>query len=51
MVKVMIVEDEGLFRDMLKISLGFVPNLEVVDAVADGGTAIQAAIAWNPMSS
>ena len=48
MVKVMIVEDEGLFRDMLKISLGFVPNLEVVDAVADGGTAIEAANRLEP---
>ena len=27
MVNVMIVEDEGLFRDMLKISLGAVPNM------------------------
>jgi DNA-binding NarL/FixJ family response regulator len=42
-VKVMIVEDEGLFRDMLKISLGSLPNLEVVEAVADGGAAIEAA--------
>ena len=39
MVKVLIVEDEGLFRDMLKISLGSIPNLEVVDAVSDGEAA------------
>jgi DNA-binding NarL/FixJ family response regulator len=44
----MIVEDEGLCRDMLKISLGFVPNLQVVDAVADGGTAIEAANRLEP---
>ena len=43
MVKVLIVEDEGLFRDMLKISLGSIPNLEVVGAVSDGGSAIEAA--------
>ena len=43
MVKVLIVEDEGLFRDMLKISLGSIPNLEVVDAVSDGEAAIEAA--------
>jgi DNA-binding NarL/FixJ family response regulator len=43
MVKVMIVEDEGLFRDMLKISLGSVPHLEVVEAVSDGNRAIETA--------
>jgi DNA-binding NarL/FixJ family response regulator len=43
MIKVMIVEDEGLFRDMLKISLGSVPNLEVVEAVSDGNRAIETA--------
>jgi DNA-binding NarL/FixJ family response regulator len=48
MIKVMIVEDEGLFRDMLKISLGSVPNLEVVEAVADGGAAIEAASRLSP---
>ena len=43
MVSVLIVEDEGLFRDMLKISLSSIPNLEVVDAVSDGEAAIEAA--------
>ena len=43
MVSVLIVEDEGLFRDMLKISLGSIKNLDVVDAVADGNAAIEAA--------
>lgn len=47
-VKVVIVEDEGLFRDMLKISLGSLSNLEVVDAVADGSAAIEAASRLNP---
>ena len=41
MVKVLIVENEGLFRDMLKISLGAIPNIEIVDAVCDGNAAIQ----------
>ena len=41
MVKVLIVENEGLFRDMLKISLGAIPNLEIVGAVCDGNAAIQ----------
>ncbi|MFQ6026005.1 MAG: response regulator transcription factor [Dehalococcoidia bacterium] len=48
MVKIMIVEDEGLFRDMLKISLSSLPNLEVVDAVADGNTAIECANRLDP---
>jgi DNA-binding NarL/FixJ family response regulator len=43
MIRVLIVEDEGLFRDMLKISLSAIPNLEVVDAVSDGRTAIETA--------
>ncbi|MDP6228096.1 MAG: response regulator [Dehalococcoidia bacterium] len=43
MIRVLIGEDEGLFRDMLKISLSAIPNLEVVDAVSDGKTAIDAA--------
>ena len=43
MVSVLIVEDEGLFRDMLKISLSSIPDLEVVAAVSDGASAIEAA--------
>ena len=43
MVSVLIVEDEGLFRDMLRISLGSIPNLEVVGAVSDGEAAIESA--------
>ena len=43
MVRILIVEDEGLFRDMLKISLGLLPNLEVVGAVSDGSAAVEAA--------
>ncbi len=48
MVNVMIVEDEDLFRDMLKLTLGAVPNMEVVAAVADGNAAIDAANRYNP---
>ena len=43
MVRILIVEDEGLFRDMLKISLGSLPDLEVVGAVSDGIAAVEAA--------
>ena len=42
MVKVVIVENEVLFRDMLKISLEAIPNLEIVGGVCDGNAAIQA---------
>ena len=48
MVKVLIVENEGLFRDMLKISLGPIPNMEIVDAVCDGLTAIQTSSQLQP---
>ncbi len=43
MVRILIVEDEGLFRDMLKISLSSIPGMEVVGAVSDGDAAIEAA--------
>ncbi|MCH2536997.1 MAG: response regulator transcription factor [Dehalococcoidia bacterium] len=48
MVKVLIVENEGLFRDMLKISLGSIPNMEIVDVVCDGLTAIQTSSQLQP---
>lgn len=48
MVKVLIVENEGLFRDMLKISLGSIPNMEIVDAVSDGHAAIQTSSQLQP---
>ena len=48
MIRVLIVEDEGLFRDMLKISLGAIPNLKVVDAVSDGRTPIETADRLKP---
>ena len=37
MTKVMIVEDDGLFRDLLSISLSYIPEVEVVQVVSDGG--------------
>lgn len=48
MVKVMIVEDEGLLRDMLRISLNGIPNIEVVEAVGDGASAVEAANRLKP---
>jgi DNA-binding NarL/FixJ family response regulator len=48
MVKVMIVEDEGLLRDLLKTCLSVIPNLEVVEAVEDANSAVEAADRVNP---
>ena len=48
MVKVLFVENEGLFRDMLKISLGSITNMEIVDAVSDGHAAIQTSSQLQP---
>ncbi len=48
MIKVLIVEDEGLFRDMLAASLCQQPNLQVVEAVGDGASAILAARRHQP---
>ena len=42
MIRVLIVEDQGLFRDMLRISLSSYSNLEIVDAVATGEEALKA---------
>lgn len=47
-IKILIVEDEGLFRDMLTISLGAIPNIEIVGAVSDGKAAVEAAIQVKP---
>ena len=47
-VKILIVEDEGLFRDMLTISLGSIPNIEIVGAVSDGKAAVEAAAQMKP---
>lgn len=44
----LIVEDEPLFRDMLRISLGGHSNLEVVGAVADAESAVKAAEELSP---
>lgn len=43
MTKVMIVEDQGLYRDLLRCSLAGSSNLEVVGAAADGETAVRLA--------
>lgn len=46
--RVMIVEDQGLFRDMLRACLGNQPGLAVVGAASDGCSAIQLASTVRP---
>ena len=47
-IKIMIVEDEGLFRDMLQVALAERDGLEVVGAVGDGVSAIRMARELKP---
>ncbi|MBX5492806.1 MAG: response regulator transcription factor [Chloroflexi bacterium] len=42
-VRVLVIEDEGLFRDMLQTALAMQPTVEVVAAVATGEAAIREA--------
>jgi DNA-binding NarL/FixJ family response regulator len=42
-VRVLVLEDEGLFRDMLQTALAANPSIEVVGAVASGEAAIREA--------
>lgn len=39
-IRVLIVEDEGLFRDMLRIALSSLPDIEVVGSSSNGQDAI-----------
>ena len=48
MTRVMIVEDDGLFRDLLSISLNYIPDVEVVEVVSDGRSAINLANQLHP---
>ena len=48
MIDVLIVEDEGLFRDMLKTALDSYDNLQVLDAVSSGADAIRVAREMKP---
>ena len=46
--KVMIVEDEGLFRDLLHVSLAAQPAFEVVGVATDGESAVRLARELSP---
>ena len=48
MIRVLIVEDQGLFRDMLKISLASFGDLEVLDAVGSGTEGVRLAKELEP---
>ncbi len=45
---VLLVEDNDVFRDALELMLGVVPDVRVVGAVADGRTAVSAAVDLQP---
>lgn len=47
-IHVLVVEDEGLYRDMLVIALKSTPGLEVVGAASDGQAALAAATELRP---
>ncbi len=47
-IKVVLVEDEGLFRDLLRIVLSESPRLEIVGSFADGESALAAAPCLQP---
>ncbi len=42
-VRVLVIEDEGLFRDMLQTALAAQPSIQVVGAVASGEAAVREA--------
>lgn len=47
-VRVVLVEDEGLYRDLLRVSLQQSPRIEVVGAFPDGETALAEAVKLKP---
>ncbi|MBD0291153.1 MAG: response regulator transcription factor [Thermoleophilia bacterium] len=47
-ISVLVVEDNDVFRDALELMLGFVPDLRVAGAVADGEEAVHACAALRP---
>ncbi len=47
-VRVMLVEDNDVFREALELMLGMRDEVEVVAGVADGGVAVDAALEHHP---
>jgi DNA-binding NarL/FixJ family response regulator len=48
MVRVLVVEDNDVFRDALEVVLGLTPDLEVAAAAADAASALEACAAGCP---
>ncbi len=47
-VRIVLVEDNEVFRDALELLLGMRPDVEVVASVGDGTAAVEAAIEHRP---
>jgi DNA-binding NarL/FixJ family response regulator len=47
-VRIVLVEDNDVFRDALELLLGMRGDVEVVASVGDGGAAVAAAIEYRP---
>ena len=47
-VRILLVEDNEVFRDALELLLGMRADVEVVASVGDGATAVSAAIEHRP---
>jgi len=47
-VRIVLVEDNEVFRDALELLLGMRPDVEVVASVGDGAAAVDAAIEHRP---
>jgi DNA-binding NarL/FixJ family response regulator len=47
-VRILLVEDNDVFRDALELLLGMRSDVEVVASVADGAAAVSAAIEYRP---
>jgi len=47
-VRIVLVEDNDVFRDALELLLGMRADVEIVAAVGDGGAAVVAAIEYRP---
>jgi len=47
-VRIVLVEDNEVFREALELLLGMRPDVEIVASVGDGGEAVAAAVAHEP---